>query len=56
MVQTSVVELLLKVYLWLVFGPRRMDKLEEARTNEREALAQEAIREPESVWVHRPER
>jgi len=34
-----------------------MDKLEDdARTNEMEALAQEAIIEPESVWVHRPER
>jgi hypothetical protein len=33
-----------------------MDRLEDARMNEMEALAQEAIREPESVWVHRPER
>src|SRR5260221_10362489 len=33
-----------------------MDKLEDVRANEMEALAQEATREPESVWVHRPER
>jgi len=33
-----------------------MDRLEDVRMNEMEALAQEAIREPESVWVQRPER
>jgi len=33
-----------------------MDRLEDVRVNEMEALAQEAIREPESVWVQRPER
>jgi hypothetical protein len=33
-----------------------MDRLEDVRMNETEALAQEAIREPESVWVQRPER
>jgi hypothetical protein len=33
-----------------------MDRLEDMRVNEMEALAQEAIREPESVWVQRPER
>ena len=33
-----------------------MDRLEDVRVNEMEALAQEAIREPESVWVQQPER
>lgn len=44
------------MYFWVVGGPRRMDRLEDVRMNEMEALAQEAIREPESVWAHRPER
>ena len=50
------VELPPKVYLCAVFEPRRMDRLEDVRMNEMEALAQEATREPESVWVQRPER
>ena len=43
-------------YLRSVSGPREMDKLEEVMMKDMEALAHEAISEPESVLNHLPER